>query len=214
MADFHEVRFPDTISKGSSGGPSRRTDIVTLRSGFEERNAVWADSRRSYDAGLGLRNIDDLYDVLDFWEARFGALYGFRWKDWMDYKSCKPLQIPTALDQVIGTGTGAQTKFQLKKAYASGVGSYTRAVTKPVAGTVLVAVNGVATTSFTLDSVTGIITLSAAPALSASVTAGFEFDVPARFNQDELIVSVEAFNAGSVPKVDVIEVKTTLGSLV
>lgn len=215
MADFHEVRFPDSISKGSSGGPRRRTDIVTLRSGYEERNSVWGDSRRSYDAGLGLRNINDVYAVAEFWEARLGSLYGFRWKDWLDYKSCPPGTAVARTDQTIGTGNGTQRKFQLKKVYSSGGFTYTRNITKPVSGTVLVEVNGalVSGGSYVLDITTGIINFNTAPANGHVIKAGFEFDVPVRFNQDELTISVEQFNAGSVPQIDIIEVKTTLGSL-
>ena len=215
MADFHEVRFPTSISKGSSGGPRRRTDVVTLRSGYEERNAVWADSRREYDAGLGIRNINDMHDVLAFFEARLGRLYGFRWKDWADYKSCAPMQTVARDDQTIGTGNGARTKFQLMKAYTSGPTTYTRLITKPVSGTVLVEVNGalIPGANYSLDPITGVITFVSAPANGHVVKAGFEFDVPVRFTNDAMDISVEQFNAGSAPQVNVIEVKTTLGVL-
>ena len=92
--NFHEVRFPAALSVGSSGGPERRTEIVTLKNGFEERNSPWAHSRRRYDAGLGVRSLDDLAEVIAFFEARSGQLYGFRWKDWTDFKSCAPSEAP------------------------------------------------------------------------------------------------------------------------
>ena len=79
-AQFHEVLFPAALSFGSRGGPERRTEIVTLASGFEERNTPWAHARRRYDAGLGLRGLDDLHRVVAFFEARMGRLYGFRWR--------------------------------------------------------------------------------------------------------------------------------------
>ena len=215
MSDFHEVRFPTSISKGSSGGPRRRTDIVTLRSGYEERNAVWADSRREYDAGLGVRNINDMHDVLAFFEARLGRLYGFRWKDWADYKSCPPMQNVARNDQTIGTGNGTRTKFQLTKAYTSGPTTYTRIITKPVIGTVLVEANGalVSAANYSVDPATGVITFNTAPANGQVIKAGFEFDVPVRFTNDVMDISVEQFNAGAAPQVNVIEVKTTLGVL-
>jgi uncharacterized protein (TIGR02217 family) len=96
---FHEVRFPDDISRGARGGPERRTQIVELASGEEERNASWADSRRRYDAAYGVRRADDLARVVAFFEARNGRLYGFRWKDWGDFKSCLPSATPSPLDQ-------------------------------------------------------------------------------------------------------------------
>jgi uncharacterized protein (TIGR02217 family) len=176
---------------------------------------VWADSRREYDAGLGVRNINDMHDVLAFFEARLGRLYGFRWKDWADYKSCPPMQNVARNDQTIGTGNGTRTKFQLKKAYTSGPTTYTRLITKPVAGTVLVEVDGalINGANYSVDPATGVITFNVAPATGRVIKAGFEFDVPVRFNQDELTISIEQFNAGSVPQIDIIEVKTTLGSL-
>ena len=96
---FHEARFPAALSVGSSGGPERRTEIVALSNGFEERNAPWAQSRRRYDAGLGVRSLDDLAEVVAFFEARHGQLHAFRWKDWTDFKSCLPSAQPGATDE-------------------------------------------------------------------------------------------------------------------
>lgn len=209
MADFHEVQFPTSISRGSSGGPRRRTDIVTLRSGYEERNSVWADSRREYDAGLGVRDINDLHEVLEFFEARLGRLYGFRWKDWADYKSCAPNRQVSRDDQTIGTGDGAETQFQLIKAYTSGPTTYTRTIKKPVSGTVLVEVNGslVSGANYSVNTETGIITFNSAPANTHVIKAGYEFDVPVRFTNDHIDVTVDLFSAGQVPQINVIEVK-------
>lgn len=207
---FHEERFPSDISVGALGGPERRTHIVTLASGHEERNSPWADSRRRYDAGLGLRSLDDIGTLLAFFEARHGQLHGFRWKDWTDFKSCVSSAGVVATDQVIGTGDGVTTTFQLVKVYASGEGSYTRSISKPNAGTVLLALNGidlVEGTDFNIDYTTGIVTLVSAPAVGAAVTAGYEFDVPVRFDSDAIQVSIDTFQTGQVPDVPVVEVR-------
>jgi uncharacterized protein (TIGR02217 family) len=207
---FHEIRFPTTLSFGSVGGPERRTDIVALGSGFEERNTPWAHGRRRYDAGLGVKSLTDLYAAVAFFEARRGRLYGFRWKDHLDFKSKGPLEPVTAVDQTIGTGTGALTAFQLSKTYTSGPASYVRPVKKPVGGTVSVAVGGVAKTlgtDYTLDLTAGVVTFAVAPANGASVTAGFEFDVPVRFDTDRLEISLAAFKAGELPHIPIIEVR-------
>ncbi len=207
---FHEIRFPTNIALGATGGPERRTEIVTLGSGAEERNSAWAHSRRRYNAGLGLRSLDDVHQLISFFEARHGRLYGFRWKDRADCKSCAPGQSIAATDQAIGTGDGTVQAFQLVKTYASGGVSYVRAIRKPVAASLRVAVDGVAKaegTDFTLDTVTGILSFSAAPASGAAVTAGFEFDVPVRFDTDFLEINLAAFEAGSVPNVPVVEVR-------
>jgi uncharacterized protein (TIGR02217 family) len=207
---FHEVRFPAALSAGSSGGPERRTEIVSLSNGFEERNSPWAQSRRRYDAGLGMRSLDDLAEVIAFFEARHGQLHGFRWKDWTDFKSCRPSDQPGPGDQVLGTGDGAATGFSLRKAYVSGAQTYFRAIAKPVAGTARVAVDGVALAvgvDFDMDAASGRVELAAPPAAGAVVTAGFEFDVPVRFDTDRIITSLAGFAAGEIPSIPVVEVR-------
>ena len=205
---FHEVRFPDNISRGARGGPERRTQIVEMASGDEERNASWADSRRRYDASYGVRKADDLAAVTAFFEARRGRLYGFRWKDWADYKSGVPSAIPAATDQPIGTGSGAATSFQLVKLYTSGAQSWTRTITKPVAGTVALALNGVAQiTGWTVNTSTGVVTFAAAPALGVAITAGFEFDVPVRFDSDTLDVTLDFERLGSITSIPLLEIR-------
>lgn len=205
---FDEVRFPDNISRGARGGPERRTRIVELASGREERNSPWAGSRRRYDASYGIRRADDLAAVVAFFEARMGRLRGFRWKDWSDYKSCLPSAMPAATDQLIGQGTGTLTTFQLSKTYISGLQSYVREITKPVTGTVLIAVGGVEQSSgWSLDLTTGIVTFTAAPATGASVTAGFEFDVPVRFDSDLLDVTLDIERLGSIASIPLVEIR-------
>ncbi len=208
--DFHEVRFPANLSFGSVGGPERRTEIVTLANGHEERNSPWAHARRRYDAGVGMRSLDDIETLVAFFEARRGQLYGFRWKDWSDYKSCAPSATIGFEDQVLGTGDGSRTDFQLRKLYRSGPAEYSRPITKPVRGTLRV---GVARTElsetvhYTADYTTGIISFLTPPGDGAEVTAGFEFDVPVRFDTDSIRTSVAGFQAGEMPSVPVVEVR-------
>ncbi len=209
---FHEVRFPTDISRNAHGGPERRTDVVVLGSGFEERNSRWADSRRSYNAGYGVKSIDDLHAVIAFFEERRGRLHAFRWKDHADCKSCAPGQAPSALDQVLGSGTGTRATFQLVKQYGSGTTAWSRSIRKPVAGTVLVAVAGTPKTfgvDYTVDATTGVVTFLAGhlPPAGASVTAGFEFDVPVRFDTDKLEVNLQGFRHGAIPAIAIIEVR-------
>jgi len=205
---FHEVRFPDNISRGARGGPERRTQIVEMASGDEERNGSWADSRRRYDASYGIRKADDLAAVTAFFEARRGRLYGFRWKDWADHKSGLPSAGTLAIDQPIGTGNGATTTFQLVKLYTSGVQSWTRTITKPVAGTIALALNGMAQiTGWTVNTSTGVVSFAAAPAAGVAITAGFEFDVPVRFDTDTLDVTLDFERLGSITSIPLIEVR-------
>lgn len=209
---FHEVRFPTAVSRGATGGPERRTEVVVLGSGFEERNSRWADSRRSFNAGYGVKSLNDLHAVIAFFEERRGKLYGFRWKDQSDWKSCAPDTQTTALDQVIGIGTGALAAFQIKKSYGSTFQPWSRAILKPIAGTLKVAVAGAVRTEglhYVVNVVSGMITFLAGhiPAAGASVTAGFEFDVPVRFDTDKLEINVTGFSHGAIPSIPVIEVR-------
>jgi uncharacterized protein (TIGR02217 family) len=204
---FDDVRFPTAISRGSSGGPERRTEIVVTGSGAEERNSRWADSRRRYDAGLGLRSLADIHEVVAFFEERRGRLIGFRWKDHADFSSGAAGVEPSALDQIIGSGDGARKNFQLVKRYGSGLRDYLRTITKPVAGSVRVAVAGGSVTGFSVDHLTGMVTLDQAPPLGAAVTAGFHFDVPVRFDTDELRINLSQFQAGDIPEIPLVEIR-------
>ncbi|WP_288430742.1 TIGR02217 family protein [uncultured Agrobacterium sp.] len=210
MAAFHEVRFPLRLALGTSGGPVRRTDVVNLSNGRENRNQRWRNSRRAYDAGSGVRSVSDLYAVLEFFEARGGQLYGFRFRDPVDFRSGPPLTLPTATDQRIGTGDGETARFQLTKTYADAGGGWTRTIAKPVVGTVVVSVNGavVSGEAVEIDHATGIVTFGAGhiPAAGAAVRAGFEFDVPVRFDIDRIDVSLSAFEAGRIPSIPLVEI--------
>ena len=208
--NFHEIRFPTGLSFGAVGGPERRTEIVTLSNGHEERNTPWEHSRRRYDAGAGLRSMDDLSKLISFFEARRAQLYGFRWKDWGDFKSCLPSKDISPLDQDIGRGDGATRVFRLNKTYVSGEQSYVRPIHKPVRGTVQVALATdpkVETLEYTVNTDTGEITFASPPDIDVRVTAGFEFDVPVRFDTDRITASISTFNAGEVPSIPVIEVR-------
>jgi uncharacterized protein (TIGR02217 family) len=210
MAGFHEVRFPLPIGFGSSGGPERRTDIVLLASGHEERNSLWTDSRRRYNAGTGVRSLADLHTLLAFFEERRGRFHGFRWRDRGDWKSCEPGEVLSVTDQAIGSGDGIATEFQLVKTYGAAFAPYQRSITKPVAETVRVAIDGVEQvegSDFTVDASTGVVTFASAPSAGAEVTAGFEFDVPVRFDTDRLDVNLAAFEAGEAPNVPIVEVR-------
>ncbi|GKY88735.1 DUF2460 domain-containing protein [Sinisalibacter aestuarii] len=208
--NFHEIRFPPSLSFGSVGGPERRTEVVTLANGYEERNTPWAHSRRRYDAGVSMRSLDDVEVLIAFFEARQGQLFGFRWKDWADFKSGLPSRAAAYQDQLIAWGDGETTAFQLIKTYKSGAHGYARPIRKPVAGSVKLGLQGdplIETVHYTVDETTGIVTFADAPAAGADITAGFEFDVPVRFDTDRIQTSVASFQAGDVPSVPVVELR-------
>ena len=207
FADFHEVRFPLDISRSARGGPTRRTDIVTLSSGREHRNARWAHSRRRFDAGYGVKTLAALALVIAFFEERRGRLIGFRWRDRVDWKSGAVNAAVTPFDQRIGTGNGVLTSFQLVKSYGGTNAPYLRPIRKPVPGTARLAVGGaeIAASAFTVDATTGLATLASPPPNGAAITAGFEFDVPVRFDADEIDIELSGFEAGEIPRIPLIE---------
>jgi uncharacterized protein (TIGR02217 family) len=211
-AAFHEVLFPLDIALKSAGGPERRTEIVALGSGREERNARWAHSRRRYDAGYGVKTFEALSAVVAFFEERRGRLHGFRWRDRLDHSSAASGLAIAPSDQVIGSGDATTASFQLMKSYGGVYAPYQRPIAKPVPGSVRIAVAGSEVaegTAFTCDTTTGLVTFLAGhvPAAGTAVTAGFLFDVPVRFDTDYLEVDLSAFAAGAIPKIPLVEIK-------
>ncbi|KAA5805262.1 TIGR02217 family protein [Alkalicaulis satelles] len=203
MSVFHDVRFPLSIGLHARGGPERRTEIVTLASGAEERNSPWAHSRRRWDAAPGVRSRDDLAELIAFFEARRGRLHAFRFTDPMDHASCLPSAQPSALDQALGEGDGERTAFDLVKRYGTGDSAWLRPITRPVAESVMAAVDGVVT-PVTVSG--GQIVFAEPPPSGVPVTAGFRFDCPARFDADRLELSAEHF-AAAAPSVPLVEVR-------
>lgn len=202
---FHHIRFPLEIALGARGGPQWATDIVELSSGAEERNSRWAQSRRQYDAGFGVKSKTDLRSVLAFFEERRGSFHGFLFRDPIDYSSGE--NSPAATDQQIGVGDGVNTEFQLTKTYGASFDSYVRIINKPVSNSVVAAIDGVISTDVTVDETTGVISFAIPPLVGAIITAGFLFDVPVRFASDRLDVDVTSFNAALAPSIKLIEIR-------
>ncbi|MEL7429874.1 MAG: DUF2460 domain-containing protein [Pseudomonadota bacterium] len=209
---FHDVRFPTDLALGAVGGPQRRTEVITLGSGYEQRNTRWANSRRRYNVGYGIKTVDDLYRVLEFFEERRGRLSGFRFRDPFDWKSASPSSHVDPMDQLLGTGDGVALRFDLSKRYGSGETGYLRKISHPVADTLRVAVAGVEVppVAFEFDPVTSQIAFANAwlPDNGSAVTAGFEFDVPVRFDTDEISINLAHFEAGDIPSIALVELLT------
>jgi uncharacterized protein (TIGR02217 family) len=212
MTTFIETpRFPDDISFGSRGGPSWATTVVETDSGAEKRNQRWSYPRHQYDVAYGVNTLARLENLLGYFHVVAGRAIGFRYKDWLDYKSCLRSATPAATDCYIGAGTGALATFQLYKSYAQGAYARYRKILKPISGTLLVSVNGVTqteTTNYAVDYTTGVITFAVGsiPANGLVVRAGFEFDVPVRFDTDELSVNINDYSSGAAT-VPLIELK-------
>jgi uncharacterized protein (TIGR02217 family) len=208
---IEDPRFPVDISYGSRGGPGWSTNVVETDSGAESRNQRWSYPRHKFDVAYGTRTMARLENLLYYFNVVGGKAIGFRYKDHMDYKSCGRTATPAATDCAIGTGTGALTTFQLYKTYTQGSYTRSRKIVKPIAATVLIAVAGTTktlTTHYTLNATTGIVTFTAGniPTAGQAVTAGFEFDVPVRFDTDELSINLDYYNSGAA-SVILIELK-------
>jgi uncharacterized protein (TIGR02217 family) len=208
MSAFHNVSFPLKLARGAVGGPERVTEIFELGDGCEARNSAFSGSRRRWEVGSAIRSLDELAQITAFFEARRGRLYAFRFRDPADYKSSSPASAITALDQVIGIGDGTTKSFQLTKTYGDTAGIYVRIITKPVLGSVRITKAGVelATSGFVVDAATGVVTLTQAPPTGVEIRAGFSFDTPARFDSDRLDVALDAFDAGRVVTLALVEV--------
>lgn len=213
MTAFHEVRFPDSIAYGATGGPIWSTTIAALSTGAEQRNQNWVNARHRWNVATGIKRLADFHGVLRFFQARRGRLHGFRFKDWQDFSSATAPDVPvTAADQILGTGPGPH---QLVKVYADAGGGWTRTIRKPVAGTVRVSVNGTEQTApgwtfpWSVDPTTGILTFTGPdlPNADALIRAGFEFDTPVRFDTDALAGTYETWRAVAVRDIDLIEIR-------
>ena len=204
---FDEIPLPLRVGFGSTGGPNFSTEVVVIDSGYERRNQNWAQARRVYDAKTGVRSTADASALLNFFHARAGRARGFRLRDWSDFSSAADnLSTPNFADQNIATGDGATTIFQLVKNYSSGGVTHTRIVAKPVTGSVVIGINGTPiTTGWSVDPTTGLVTFATAPAAGQTITAGFLFDVPVRFDTDYLSLTAENYVAyqAEIPIVEV-----------
>jgi uncharacterized protein (TIGR02217 family) len=210
---FVEVQFPTAISQGATGGARFSTTIQTLSSGFEHRNINWARRRGEWDVSTGLQTQLQCEALLDFFHARFGRAWGFRFKDWTDFRVPRWASVPGDLFgfPVFFTTNGTTGTFQITKVYGDSGGSYVRMIQKPVAGTYAFFNNGAPmaeSTDFSIDITTGIVTLSnAIKATTGHQIAGYtEFDTPARFDTDDMkltITTTEIYAWGPIPIVEI-----------
>lgn len=196
---FVEVQFPTDISYGATGGAMFSTDVIETFGGYEQRNINWTKARGRWNVAHGVKTQSQLNELIAFFRARRGRAIGFRFKDWSDY---------SASDQVIGTGDASTTTFQLVKSYSSGGVTVDRVIDKPVSGSLSVYLGGVLQSSgVTLDAATGVVTFASAPGSGVVITAAFEFDVPARFDTDQLEINLDSYGIGSWQNIPIVEVR-------
>lgn len=200
MSFLESPRFPTAIGLHSTVGVCFQTDIVCLQNGFEQRNAHWAFPLRRYEVTSGVQSKGELVEILTFFNTVKGRWRAFRFKDCLDDRSSSGEQGISPLDQILGQGDGQLCDFQLIQT----LGEDTRCIQKPVPNTVQVAMDG-RVTEVAVDYTTGRIHFSEPPELGTVITAGFEFDVPCRFDTDQLAISLQSPHLGSytLPLVEV-----------
>lgn len=217
MPDFHEILFPLPLSFGASGGPYRQVTVTSFANGFEQRNAAQKNSRRKFDAGLGIKKKEDIAAIISFFEARHGQLHGFRFCDPLDHSSSNLWNDNSAMDyhpndQIIGIGDGVNTQFQLVKQYGDAYGNWIRPITKPVVDSVSIVVDAIAATNVIISYKTGVVEFSSPPPVGAQIHAGFLFDVPVRFDMPHLSIAIEDFGAASILHIPLIELRMPLAA--
>ncbi len=187
--------------------PAFSTQIVEAPSGHERRSCDWADARLSFDAGPGVRSEADIATLIGFFRARRGAARGFRFTDPYDDRSSALGEAPGALDQRLGVGDGVKAEFPLLRHYGPGGEAQVRRITRPVAGSIRVAMDGIEMTSGWSHAGLGVIAFDVAPAAGVMLTAGYRFDVPVRFAEDRLDIHRATFAAGEAPSVPLVEIR-------
>jgi uncharacterized protein (TIGR02217 family) len=209
VSGFHDISFPAKIARGAVGGPQRQTFIATKANGIEVRNVALLHSKRRWEIATAGSSLDELHALLNFFEARMGSLFAFRFCDPIDFKSCLPSASPSFLDQIIGTGNATKTVFQLIKTYGDNVNQYTRPITLPVINTIQIGVAGVlrSPNTYSVDYQTGEVTFNAAPANGAAISAGFAFDNMVRFDNDALEMALDGANTGRINSISLVEVR-------
>jgi uncharacterized protein (TIGR02217 family) len=204
LQPFDDVDFPIAIGAEANVSPGFSTNVVTSASGHEYRNANWSQGRLRFDAGPGVRSEEEIGQLISFFRARRGAAVAFRFRDPFDHSSNGMTDTPGPSDQPLGEGNGDRRDFDLVKGYGGGE---VRRITRPVPGSVRVSVNGSEITSgWTLEPL-GVVRFDVAPPSAATISAGYLFDTPVRFAEDQLHINRETFQAGEAPSVQLIEVR-------
>ncbi|HKR92535.1 DUF2460 domain-containing protein [Novosphingobium sp.] len=207
MQAFDDVPYPLALGLDATVISEFSTSVSVTASGFERRNSLWSNARLRFDVGPGVRSEAELGELIAFYRARRGPARGFRLRDPSDHSSNGMTGAPTPFDQELGTGNGLRTTFALVKRYGPGADAQVRRITRPEFETILVSVNGtVQVGNWTLDR-GGVIAFDAPPPPGSLVHAGFLFDVPVRFAEDQLEITGAAVAAGEAPSVPVVEIR-------
>lgn len=176
--------FPGCPRYGYTSEPMYSVTVVQRAGGTERRNINWSYplTRLTITVGPSEGGDPAIQELLRFYHAVRGPGYGFRVKDYADYKSCDVGNTAAATDQPLDQNDNSPTEYQMLKRYTYGALSQDRLISKPVSGTILIADGGTVKTEgsdYTVDYSTGLVELNFSPV--GTMTWGGEFDIPARF---------------------------------
>jgi len=201
--DFEDVYLPPSLARiAFTSSPRTSTTITAVASGAEQRNKNWKHPLRRFVAPGAIDCDEKIEDLKDHFLALGGPFILFPLRDPLDFASRRlpkanvaPVVGPT--DQFFGEGDGLNPRFPLKKSYERGTRTYVRNITLPIVDSVLVAMNALppgtadptlpgGPYSFSVDRITGVVTFDPPPANGILLTAGYLFDVPVRFEADDI----------------------------
>jgi uncharacterized protein (TIGR02217 family) len=177
--------FPACPTFGFVSEPNYLVKIVLREGGYERRQRVWSRPLSTYSTvPLGDQAQADIEDVLYFWHAMGGMSTAFRFKDWIDYQSCRLDATPTPLDMPIEPSGDSPASYRLLKEYTVGSITQLREIQRPIGSTIMIANQAGVTqdpSTWTIDESTGLLTIGGG--FSGTPTAwGGEFDVWVRFD--------------------------------
>jgi uncharacterized protein (TIGR02217 family) len=207
VTPIDDVLFPLDIGREAMVTTSFSTEVAESPSGHEQRISSWANARMAYDAGPGIRSEIDIAALISFYRDRRGPARGFRFRDPFDGSSAGGQTSPGFNDVTLGIGNGSRTRFALIRPYGLMPEAQIRRITRPVPGSVRIAINGAEqATGWSLGAM-GQIDFATPPPEGTVITAGFRFDVPVRFASDQLEISRATFAAGEIASVPLIEIR-------
>lgn len=185
---FLESRYnANDIVYETAGGPGYSTTVISMQNGAEVRNQNWANARGKWDVGERIVHETELAYIIQFFRSTKGKAFGFRFKDWGDHTA-------STAEGVVALISGNQ--YQLYKKYRetapnADYSEELRKITKPAiySPNFQLFKNSVLVpgANYTLNYNTGVITWTTSPPSGGdTVQWSGDFDVPVRFDTDEL----------------------------
>jgi uncharacterized protein (TIGR02217 family) len=199
---FVDVRLPVGIERGARRVDDEDIEIVRSDAGTETRNARHDQSAREWEFSLATERLNtpgNVKALRTMWKVCRKSLHSFRWRDWTAFQLS---------DELIGTGDGSDTTFQITKTWSLGGSSYVERITKPSRDALItVKKAGVvqSPSAYSVNYLTGVITFNSAPGNGQAITVSCEYDIAVRFDA-ALTSGLEHFGTEKIDAVHLVEV--------